>query len=160
RTANAKLLEREVHRHRHDDRHWHAIERRGRVDPLLDRVERRRVEQRNRAKHFRVLDGAVGPDGGFDNHDALYARRLCDRGIDRVDLLDLRRGLDVATDPDWSRRRRRRRRRWWRRFGKTADDAAGNAADDAAFDALGGGLHAALEPGLRLDFLRRLDGGR
>ncbi len=57
--------------------------------PLLHRVERRLVEQRDRAQHLRVLDAAVGADRRLDDHDALHARRLRDRRIDRLDVLDL-----------------------------------------------------------------------
>ena len=70
-----------------------------------------------------------GADGRLDDHDALHARRLGDRRIDRLDVLGLHRRLDVAADAHRraaaaaavaaalraGRRRRRRRRRRERR---------------------------------------------
>ena len=60
--------------------------------PLPHRVERRLIEQRNRAQHLRVLHRAIGADGGLDDDDALHARRLRDRRIDR----DARRWSSAA----------------------------------------------------------------
>src|SRR6185295_14922472 len=112
----------------------HAVEQRRRELPLPHRVERRRVEQWDRSEHFRFLHGAVRPDGGLDDDDALDARRLGNRRIHRLDVFHLRRLLDVAADAH--RRRGRRRWWWWRwRLGEAADDAADDAAGDAPFDA-------------------------
>src|SRR5512141_1572154 len=54
------LLQSKVHRDGHDDRHGHAIQQRRRVLPLLDRIERCLVEERDRAEHLRVLHTSIG----------------------------------------------------------------------------------------------------
>src|SRR6516162_359630 len=41
------LLQREIHRHRHDDRYRHAVEGRRRENPLFHRIQRGRVEERD-----------------------------------------------------------------------------------------------------------------
>src|SRR5262245_11651547 len=81
------LTERELHRYRHDHGHRHAVQRGGRELPLPHRVERRLVEQRNRAEHPGIRHAAVRADDGFDDHDTLHARGLRDRGVDRRDVL-------------------------------------------------------------------------
>src|SRR5919201_7172642 len=93
-----RLLQRKVYGHRHDDRHRHAVEERRRERPLPDRVERRLIEQRDRAQHLRVLNAAVGPNRRLDDDDALHARGLRDRRIHRLDILDFLRRLDVAAN--------------------------------------------------------------
>src|SRR5215207_10068663 len=70
-----QLLQREVHRDSHDDRHRHAIEKRRRELPLFDGVECGLVEQGDRAEHFRVLHPAVRADRGLDDDDTRHARR-------------------------------------------------------------------------------------
>ena len=85
--ADRPSLQREIDRDRHDDRHGDAVEQRRRELPLLDCVERRLVEQRNRPQNFGVLDPAVGADGRLDDDDALHAGGLGDRRIDRIDVL-------------------------------------------------------------------------
>src|SRR5580704_15578855 len=137
---SVELLQREVDGDGHDHRHRLSIERCRRDDPLLDGLERRRVEQRNRPQHLGVLHMAVRPDRRLDDHDALHARRLRDRRIDRLDILGLRRLLDVAADPHCGRRWRWRR--WRRRWSldQTADDAADRPADHPALDAADGAL--------------------
>ena len=54
----ARLLQGEVHRHGHDDRHGTPFTLRRRELPLLDRVERRLIEERDRPEHARVADVA------------------------------------------------------------------------------------------------------
>ena len=53
------LTQRELHGDGHDDRHRYVVEQRRRELPLPHGVERRLVEQRNRAEHPRVLHLAV-----------------------------------------------------------------------------------------------------
>ena len=119
-------------------------------------VERRRVEQRNRAQHARILHRATGADGGLDDHDALNARRLRDRGIHRVDVLELLRRLDVAADAHRLRGRGRGRRRG---LGDAAGDAADDAAGESAVDTADLTFEAGLDAGLGLDFTGRFHRG-
>src|SRR6516162_5809998 len=57
-----RLLQREIHRHRHDDWHRRSVERCRRELPLFDRLERRGVEQRDGAKHLGFLHATIRPD--------------------------------------------------------------------------------------------------
>src|SRR5260370_31153276 len=65
RFASDRLLQREVHRHGHDDRHRHAVEQRRRELPLLDGIERRCIEQRDRSEHFCFLHLTAASDRGL-----------------------------------------------------------------------------------------------
>src|SRR4051812_1029024 len=60
------LLQGEVHGDGHDDRHGNPVQQGRRVLPLLHCVERRGIEQRNRAQYFRVLDASVRANHRFD----------------------------------------------------------------------------------------------
>src|SRR5687768_878721 len=60
------LLQREVHGDGHDDRHGDVVEQRRRELPLLDRIERRLIEERNRSQDLGVLHASVGADRRFD----------------------------------------------------------------------------------------------
>src|SRR5688500_4219530 len=63
------LRQLEVHGHGHDDRHRHAVEEGGRVDPLLDRVDGGLVEQGDSAQDLDVGHLALGADGALqDDH--------------------------------------------------------------------------------------------
>src|SRR5437667_12892455 len=52
----------EVHGHGHDDRHGHAVEQGGRVDPLLDGLDGGGVEEGDAAEDRHVGDLALGAD--------------------------------------------------------------------------------------------------
>src|SRR5688572_21247841 len=147
------LIQSELDGDGHDDGHGHVVEQRRRVLPLPDGVDGRLVEERDRTKDAHVLHFAVHADGRLEDHDSLYARGLGNRRIDRIDLLQLSRLLDLPAD---AHRGRRGRRRWWRRLGQAANDSADDATGDTAFDA-DVPLKAGVPRHLRLDFLRGLD---
>src|SRR5262245_57092171 len=73
-SLRSPLLQREIHGHRHDDRHRLTVEQRRRVLPLFHGVERRRIKQRNRPQHFGFLHVPVWSDHRFDDDHALDAR--------------------------------------------------------------------------------------
>src|SRR5688572_10573152 len=152
RSSYIALLQRELYRDRHDDRHRNAVQQCRGEYPLTHCVECRLIEQRDRAQYLCVFHRAVGADGRLDDHDALHARGLRDRRVDGTNVARLLRRLDVAADAH----RRRRWRRGRRRFGNAAGDAAGNAADDAAFDT-SRALEAGFETGLGFDLFRRFE---
>src|SRR5579871_3402237 len=52
------LTQRKVHVYFGFDADWFAIERRGLIDPLLDRLEGGRDQQRMAADHLQIFDGA------------------------------------------------------------------------------------------------------
>src|SRR5262245_32433363 len=76
KACRLRLLQSEVDRDGHDDRHRHAVQQGRRKLPLFHRIERRLIQQRDRAEYLGFLDPAVGADGGLDDDDALDARRL------------------------------------------------------------------------------------
>ena len=94
-----------------------------------------------------------GRDRALEDHDALHAGLLRDVGVDRGDVLELLRLLDLAAD---AHRLDRGRRRVGQAADDAADDAAGHAALDAARDAA---LDAEVDALLGLDLLGNLDGG-
>jgi len=98
RPMRAHLLQREVHRHRHDDRHGLAVHERRDELPLHDGTERSLVELRNRAQHAGVADGSVGLDARLDDDDALDAGIARFLRIHGLDVADLRRWLHAAAD--------------------------------------------------------------
>ncbi len=102
----------------------------------------------------RVLHLSVRADRRLDDHDALHARRLSNRGVDRVHVTNLLRGLDVATNADRLGRRRWGWRRW--RFGNATCNAADDATRDATFDTSGDPFADTGVRRLRLDFCRSL----
>src|SRR5215470_12833662 len=55
-----ELLQREIDGDRHDDRHRDAVQQRRRELPLLDRIERRLIQQWDRAENLRFFYAAVG----------------------------------------------------------------------------------------------------
>src|SRR5262249_11641417 len=65
------LRELEVHGHGHDDRYRHAVQKRRRVDPLLDGFDRRLVEERDAPQHLDVGDLALRADRGLEDDDTL-----------------------------------------------------------------------------------------
>src|SRR3954466_2429227 len=99
RLQKSNLLQSEIHRDGHDDRHRYAVEQRRRELPLLDGIECRLVEQRNRPQHLCVLHPAVSADRGLDDDHARHACGLGDWRIHGADIPRLVRGLDVAADP-------------------------------------------------------------
>src|SRR5262245_1347599 len=125
------LLQREIHRDGHDDRHRHAVQQGRRELPMLHGIQCRGVEQRNRPQILSVLHLARRSDGGLDDDDSLHAGRLRNRRIDGPHVLHLLGRFNLAADAN----RRGRWRWWWRRRRggglETADDTAGDAADDA-----------------------------
>src|SRR6476660_7652443 len=57
--AHLDLLQREVHRDRHDDRNGSSVEQRGSERPLFHRIQRRSVEQRDRTKDLGFSDATI-----------------------------------------------------------------------------------------------------
>jgi hypothetical protein len=121
------IRELEVNRDGHDDRHGHAVEQRRRVDPLLDGVDRRLVEEGDAPQDLHVRHLALGADRALQDHDALDARLAGDVRIARPHVLELLGLLDLAPDADRLHRRRG--------IGQTADDTPDHTARHAAFDA-------------------------
>src|SRR5688572_24098158 len=68
------LIQSELDGDGHDDGHRHVVEQRGRVLPLPDRVDRRLVEERDRAEDAHVLHLSIHADGRFEDDDTLNAR--------------------------------------------------------------------------------------
>src|SRR6185503_8488672 len=101
----------------------------------------------------RILHSPVRPDDRLDDHHALHAGGLGDRRIDRRDVLEFGRLLDLTADAHGLCRGRGRRRRFRQSTDNTTDDASGHTTFNArTFEV---GVH-----GLRLDFLRRLGRSR
>src|SRR5262252_6236925 len=62
-----KLLQSEIDCDGHDDRHRYAVQQCRRELPLLHRIERRLIQQRDRAEYLGFLDPAIGADGRLDD---------------------------------------------------------------------------------------------
>ena len=67
------LLELEVHRDSHGDRDRDSIQQRRHERPLPDGIERRLIEQSDRAQDASRLDVPPTVDGRLDDDHALYA---------------------------------------------------------------------------------------
>ena len=102
RAGGPGLLQREVHRHGHDD--WPLLLR-WLVHPLPHRIDRRLIEERDRSNDPRLADGAIGLNRGIENHHALYPGRDGHRRILRFDVLEEQRRLPCSFGRDWRRGR-------------------------------------------------------
>src|SRR6185295_2831391 len=66
----------EVDGHGHDDRHRNAVEQRRRIDPLLDRIDGRLIEQRDPPQDLHVRHLSLGADRALEDDYPLDARLL------------------------------------------------------------------------------------
>src|SRR5260221_11613113 len=98
--GRSRLGELEVYRDRHDDWNRHPVQQGRGVDPLFDRLDGGRVEQRNPPKHLHVGDLALGADRALEDDDALDAGLFGDVRVGRVHGLELLGLLDLSADPD------------------------------------------------------------
>src|SRR5688572_9991676 len=108
-----------------DDWHRGAVDRRRLIAPLASGGDRRLVEQRNAAHHFRVGYRAVRRDVELDEHHAAHAGVLRLHRKDRGHVDDFDRSHDRAAD---TRRRRPRRGTRFRLVHRVAAAAAAAGA--------------------------------
>ena len=106
----AHLFHLEVHRHRHDDRHGHAVEQRGRVSPLRHGLDGGVGQRRHAPQRLRVGHLAVGIDGALEDDDARQPGAPGVRGVLGSDGPDLQGLLDLAGDLHRPGRQIRQRR--------------------------------------------------
>src|SRR5206468_12196143 len=105
-TLPSPMLECELHRDRHDDRHRNAVQKCRCVSPLPHGNERRLIAQWHRSQHARRLDDAARVDDGFDDDESFDMTRLRELRIDRRDVDDLARLADAYVEPHRSHGRR------------------------------------------------------
>src|SRR5205807_1518823 len=92
-----------------------SVKQRGPVNPLPDRFLSRCNQQRMAANQLKIAHMSVFANDDRETHSPLHARLLCERRIDRVDLMEKARLHYVGTNLVWVSTAARRRGRRWRR---------------------------------------------